>query len=120
MAHFAEINERNEVSRVIVVNNAQILDSTGSEQELLGVSFCNELFGGTWKQTSYNGNIRKNFAGIGYAFDSGRDAFIAPSPHASWVLNEISCRWEAPVAMPADNNMYAWNEEEVAWEQISV
>jgi len=120
MAHFAEINESNEVSRVVVVNNAQILDSTGSEQELLGASFCNQLLGGTWKQTSYNGNIRKNFAGIGHTFDSSRDAFIAPRPYASWVLNETSCRWEAPVAMPADNNMYAWNEEGIAWEQINV
>ena len=120
MAHFAEINESNEVSRVIVVDNAQILDSTGSEQELLGTSFCNELLGGTWKQTSYNGNIRKNFAGIGHTFDSSRDAFIAPRPYASWVLNEINCLWEAPVAIPADNNMYAWNEEKLTWEQVNV
>lgn len=94
MAHFAEINSDNEVIRVIVVANDELLDGNGVEQESLGATFCNTLLGGTWKQTSYNGNMRKNFAGIGYTYDTTRDAFIAPQPHPSWILNEETCRWE--------------------------
>ena len=118
MAHFAEINASNEVLRVVVVANDELLDENGDEQESLGATFCNTLFGGTWKQTSYNGNIRKNYAGIGYTYDSGRDAFIPPKPYASWTLNETTCQWEAPTAMPADGNMYEWNESTTSWDQI--
>lgn len=118
MAHFAEINSDNEVIRVIVVANDELLDENGDEQESLGATFCNTLFGGTWKQTSYNGNIRKNYAGIGFTYDSGRDAFIPPKPYASWTLNETTCQWEAPTAMPADGNMYEWNESTTSWDQI--
>lgn len=118
MAHFAEINASNEVLRVVVVANDELLDENGDEQESLGATFCNNLFGGTWKQTSYNGNIRKNYAGIGYTYDSGRDAFIPPKPYASWTLNETTCQWEAPTAMPADGNMYEWNELTTNWDQM--
>ena len=120
MAHFAELNENNEVLRVIVVANPELLDGEGVEQESLGISFCNTLFGGTWKQTSYNNNIRKNFAGVGFTYDSERDAFIPPKPYASWTLNETTCQWEAPTAMPDDNNMYMWNEETTSWDVVSV
>ena len=118
MAHFAELDSNNVVLRVVVVNNAELLDGDGVEQESLGAAFCQGLFGGTWKQTSYNGNTRKNFAGIGYTYDSGRDAFIAPQPYASWVLNETTCNWEAPVAMPTDGNLYTWNEETTSWDSV--
>jgi hypothetical protein len=120
MAHFAELNENNEVLRVVVIANPELLDENGDEQESLGVTFCNQLFGGTWKQTSYNGNIRKNFAGAGFTYDVDRDAFIAPKPYASWVLNETTCIWEAPTAMPDDGNMYEWNEETTSWDQVDV
>lgn len=115
MAHFAEINSDNEVIRVIVVANDELLDGNGVEQESLGVTFCNTLFGGTWKQTSYNGTIRKNFAGKSYTYDSTRDAFIPPKPFESWTLNEETCRWQAPVARPDDGNSYNWDEEAGNW-----
>jgi hypothetical protein len=73
------------------------------------------LLGGDWKQTSYNGNIRKNYAGIGYTFDAGRDAFIAPQPFPSWILDEKSCQWESPVPMPTDGKRYQWDESAKAW-----
>lgn len=118
MAHFAELNADNEVLRVVVVANDELLDENGDEQESLGVTFCNTLFGGTWKQTSYNNNIRKNYAGIGFTYDSTRDAFIPPKPYASWTLNETTCLWEPPTAMPEDGNMYEWNESTTSWDQI--
>ena len=120
MAHFAELNENNEVLRVIVVANPELIDENGDEQESLGVAFCTQLFGGTWKQTSYNNNMRKNFAGIGFTYDGERDAFIPPKPYASWALNETTCQWEAPTAMPDDNNMYMWNEETTSWDKVNV
>ena len=115
MAHYAEIGINNEVLRVIVVNNNELLDENGVEREENGANFCNSLLGGTWIQTSYNGNIRKNFAAIGYTYDSERDAFIQPKPFNSWVLNEDTCLWEAPVAEPDDSNHYKWNEETQQW-----
>jgi hypothetical protein len=120
MAHFAEIGLNNTVLRVIVVHNNELLDN-GQESESKGAEFCRNLFGGTWVQTSYNGNIRKNFAGQGYTYDSQRDAFIPPKPFASWVLNETTCLWEAPVAMPEDAGTgeppkrYTWDEPTVSW-----
>ena len=115
MAHFAELNSDNEVLRIIVVANNELLDDNGDEQESLGVAFCASLFGGTWKQTSYNANIRKNYAGIGYTYDSTRDAFIAPQPYASWTLNESTCKWEPPVAYPTDGQRYRWDEDTTNW-----
>jgi len=118
MAHFAEIDANNVVQRVVVVHNNELLDENSNEVEQKGIDFCVSLFGGTWVQTSYNGNIRKNFAGKGFTYDSGRDAFISPKPYDSWVLNEETCRWEAPVAYPDDGNMYTWNEETTSWEEV--
>jgi hypothetical protein len=115
MAHFAEIGLNNTVLRVIVVHNNELLDENGQESEAKGAEFCRGLFGGTWVQTSYNGNIRKNYAGEGYTYDSALDAFIAPQPFASWVLNENTCRWEAPAAMPSDGKFYRWDEPTVSW-----
>lgn len=114
MAHFAELGLNNTVLRVIVIHNIELLDENGVEQENLGADFCRGLFGGTWVQTSYNGNMRKNFAGTGFTYDSQRDAFIAPKPFDSWVLNEDTCRWEAPVPMPEDG-VYVWDEATVSW-----
>lgn len=118
MAHYAQIDENNIVTQVIVIDNKDTADANGVEKEYIGAAFCERLFGGTWKQTSYNGNIRKNYAGIGYTFDSGRDAFISPKSFASWVLNEDTCQWQAPIAMPTDGKMYSWNEETLAWVEV--
>jgi hypothetical protein len=115
MAHFAEIGLNNTVLRVIVVNNAELLDDQGVEQEAKGAEFCRSLFGGTWLQTSYNANMRKNYAGVGFTYDSARDAFIPPQPYASWVLNEDTCRWYPPTPMPDDGNVYSWDESTQTW-----
>jgi hypothetical protein len=119
MAHFAEIGLNNTVLRVIVVHNNELLDESGVEQETKGVEFCRGLFGGTWVQTSYNANFRKNFAGTGFTYDSERDAFISPKPFASWVLNEDTCRWEAPVKMPEDG-VYQWDEDTLSWVETQI
>ena len=112
MAHFAILDESNIVTRVEVINNAVVLDGDDVEQEQLGINFLISLYGaGNYKQTSYNGNIRKNYAGIGYTYDSGRNAFIAPKPYPSWTLVEDTCRWTAPVEEPDDNKVYDWNED---------
>jgi hypothetical protein len=120
MAHFAKI-ENNVVTQVIVVDNKDCADASGVEKEYIGAAFCERLLGGTWKQTSYNGSIRKNYAGVGYAFDAERDAFIPPKPYNSWLLNEDTCLWDAPVAMPEDAGTgeppkrYAWDEATTSW-----
>jgi hypothetical protein len=119
MAHFAEIGLNNTVLRVIVVSNDDCKDQHGVESEVIGAKFCHDLLGGVWLQTSYNGNIRKNYAGIGYTYDSTRDAFIAPKPFASWVLNETTCQWNAPVAYPTDNKQYTWNEDTTSWIEVT-
>lgn len=112
MAHFAQVDENNVVLQVIVVNNSEILDGQGAEREELGISFCQSLFGSEtrWVQTSYNANFRKNYAGIGFSYDSGRDAFIAPKPYPSWILNEDTCQWQAPIPYPSDGGSYVWDE----------
>ena len=106
MAHFAEINENNIVLRVLVTNN----DFPNE-----GYNWLIENLGGTWIKTSYNANIRKNFAGIGYTYDEGRDAFIPPKPYQSWLLNEDTCQWEAPTAYPTDGKLYTWDEDSQEW-----
>ena len=116
MAHFAEIGEDNVVLRVIVVDNKDTSDADGNEVESIGAEFCRNLLGGTWKQTSYNANMRKNYAGIGFKYDSVRDAFIAPKPFDSWLLNEVTCQWEAPVAYPNDGQLYIWDEPTTTWQ----
>jgi hypothetical protein len=114
MAHFAKV-ENGLVTQVIVVSNADTANAKGVEKEHIGAAFCERLLGGDWKQTSYNGKMRKNYAGIGYSYDAGRDAFIASQPFSSWVLNEKSCQWEAPVPMPTDGKRYAWDEATLTW-----
>jgi len=115
MAHFAQI-ENGIVTQVISVANAELLDN-GVESEAKGIAFCVSLFGGDWKQTSYNNRIRKNYAGIGYTYDEIRDAFIAPQPYPSWILSEETCQWEPPVPYPTDKNAYTWDESTISWIQ---
>jgi hypothetical protein len=115
MAHFAELDDNNIVKQVIVVHNNELLDESGNESEQKGIDFCINLFGGRWVQTSYNGNIRKNYAGQGYLYDPIRDAFVPPQPYPSWLLDEQTCQWEAPVAYPTDGSLYSWNEETTSW-----
>ena len=117
MAHFAQLNEENIVTQVIVVANQDTADKDGVENEAIGAEFCTNLLGGRWKQTSYNGNIRKNYAGIGYKYDETLDAFIPPQPFASWTLDE-NAQWEAPVAYPTDGKRYTWNEETLVWDEV--
>ena len=114
MAHFAKI-ENGLVTQVIVVGNKDTASADGVEKEYIGAAFCERLLGGDWKQTSYNGNIRKNYAGIGYAYDEVRDAFIPPQPYPSWVLNEQTCQWESPTPMPTDDKRYQWDEATLTW-----
>jgi len=128
MATFAKIGLNNKVIEVLSVHNNELKDSNGVEQENIGIDFLTKLTGWPiWKQTSYNtiGGVhklggtplRKNFAGIGHTYDEGRDAFIPPKPFNSWVLNETTCVYNAPVAKPDDGNEYYWNENIVNWEQ---
>ena len=118
MAHFAKI-ENGIVTQVIVVANTDTASVDGTEKEYIGAAFCEKLFGGEWKQTSYNGNIRKNYAGIGYKYDANRDAFIPPKPYASWTLNETTCLWDAPTLMPTDEKRYTWDESTTSWVEVT-
>ena len=124
MAHFCRIDENGIVQQVIVVDNKDTADASGVEKEYIGAAFCERLLGGTWKQTSYNGNFRKNYAGEGFTYDSTRDAFIPPKPFASWVLNEDTCQWGSPVPCPTDvgtpeaPKRYVWNEEAQQWDLL--
>ena len=134
MASFAKIGLNNKVIEVQSVVNEVLHDSNGVEQEVIGIDFLTKLTGyPVWKQTSYNTHggvhdnggtpLGKNHAGIGYTYDEDRDAFIAPKPFNSWILNEDTCNWEAPVAKPTAeleaNQYYSWNESIVNWEVIT-
>jgi hypothetical protein len=116
MAHFAQLDENNVVLQVIVVHNNELMID-GIESEDAGIVFCKTLFGEStsWKQTSYNASIRKNYAGIGYVYDKTRDAFVSPSPYPSWTLNETTCQWDAPAACPTDGQQYNWDEPTLSW-----
>ena len=122
MAHFAKLDSNN------IVTEAQVVSNDVATNEQAGVDFLNNLYGttDTWKQTSYNTHagqhdlggtpFRKNYAGLGFTYDSTRDAFIPPKPYSSWTLNETTCRWEAPVAYPDDSQEYTWNEDDQTWD----
>ena len=118
MAHFAQLNAENLVTQVIVVANQDTADQDGVENEAIGIEFCTNLLGGTWKQTSYNANIRKNYAGVGYKYDATLDAFIPPQPYASWVLDQDKAQWKAPVDYPTDEGRFTWNEATLTWDLI--
>ena len=124
MAHFAELDGDNIVTRVLVVNDADASDGQNFLANTLGL-------GGTWKQTSYNTSggvhstggtpFRKNYAGVGYTYDSGRDAFIPPKPYASWLLNEDTCLWDAPTPMPVEEGkIFKWVEEDLNWQEVVI
>jgi hypothetical protein len=123
MAHFAEINENNIVKQVIVINNQVLLEADNTESEIKGIDFCETLYGHrNWVQTSYNGNFRYNYAGIGYTWDADNNAFYAPQPYPSWTLNE-DYKWEAPIPYPEDGSpekIYQWNEENQEWKVIEI
>ena len=120
MAHFAHLDSINKVINVEVVNNEVITDENGIEQEQLGIDFLTQLHNsnGWYKQTSYNNNFRKNYAGVGMTYDKTRDAFIAPQPYPSWTLTESTCRWDAPVTMPDDGKAYTWDEDTTNWVEV--
>ena len=119
MASFAKIGLNSKVIGVLSVHNDVLKDADGVEQEVLGIDFLTKLTGwAVWKQTSYNGNIRKNHAGIGYEYDEARDAFIPQKPYPSWVLNEDSCQWDAPIAYPEDEKHYRWDESNKEWVEL--
>lgn len=118
MAHFAELDNNDIVLRVVVVSNADTSTPDGTEVESIGVAFCQRLFGGNWKQTSYNGNFRKRYAGIGYSYSTDLDAFIPPKPYPSWILNETTVDWEAPVPYPTDGKVYFWDEGTLSWQLV--
>lgn len=120
MAYFARLDENDKVTDVYALNNIEMLTSEGVESEDMGKSFFIRWSGGysKWVQTSYNASIRKNYAGIGFTYDRVRDAFIPPQPYASWVLDENTCQWKAPVDMPTDDKAYKWNESITNWEEM--
>ena len=131
MASFAKIGLNNKVIEVLSVVNEVLHDSNGIEQEVIGMDFLTKLTGyPVWKQTSYNTHggvhnnngipLRKNHAGIGYTYDEDRDAFIPKKPFNSWILNENTCLWNAPVDLPDNENTYSWNESTLTWDIVEV
>jgi hypothetical protein len=119
MAHFCELDANNVVLRVVVVDNKDTSDASGVEKEHIGAAHLEKILGGTWKQTSYNGNMRKNYAGIGYTYRADIDAFVPAKPFNSWVLNESTAQWEAPTPMPTDGKMYSWDEATTNWVELT-
>ena len=120
MAHFAQLDENNVVIQVIVVDNKDITDPhTGQEDEIFGIAFCKKLLGGNWKQTSYNGNTRVRYAGLGYSYNAALDAFVPPQPYASWTLDNETADWISPLGAAPDlteeevtaRSFYRWDEE---------
>jgi hypothetical protein len=111
MALWAEVDENNLVTRVAVGDSRQ---ADGGHRWLV------DNLGGSWLETSYDGNIRKNYAGIGWLYDEARDAFVPPTPYPSWVLDEATCHWVAPVPYPDDGLDYAWDEETISWVLMDV
>ena len=119
MAHFAKLDDNNLVIAVHCVHNNELLDENGNEIEAKGIAFLAALYGGytNWKQTSYNGNFRKNYAGAGYTYQADIDAFVAPKPYASWTL-DANAQWQPPASKPTDEKIYSWNEATTSWIEI--
>ena len=120
MAHFAKLNDNNVVLEVHCVHNNELLVD-GVESEAKGIEFLVAWSGGytNWKQTSYNGNFRKNYAGVGYTYQADIDAFVPPQPYPSWTL-DANVAWQPPVAKPINDNMHLWNEETQAWVEFII
>jgi len=123
MAHFAKIDKDNIVTHISVVDNKDTLDNSGYESEVIGIAYLQSVHGNNtnyrWRQTSYNGTFRKNYAGVGYTYDPTRDAFIAPQPFNSWALNEDTCQWDSPVPYPTDDKRYTWDETTTNWVEVT-
>ena len=116
MAYFAELGLDSKVISVHVVDNENLLDANGNEQEQIGIDYLTQIHGHTsWVQTFDNNNIRKNYAGIGYEYDEVRDAFIPPKPYPSWTLDEDTCLWDSPTPYPDDGEEYLWDEDSMSW-----
>jgi hypothetical protein len=122
MAHFAQLDGSLTVTKVVVVNNDTIDHLPFPDSEPVGIAFCQSLFESdtSWKQTSYNSNFRKNYAGIGFIYDPSRDAFIGPKPYSSWVLSEETCIWEPPVPYPSDGKLHIWDEPALSWVLVEI
>ena len=116
MAHFAQLDDNSMVTQVIVVANNELLDN-GVESEAKGIVFCQSLLGGNWKQTSYNNNIRKQYAGIGFTYDANADVFVAPQPYPSWSLDN-NFDWQPPTPRPEGLNWY-WDEDNLSWTELN-
>jgi hypothetical protein len=122
MAHFAELDENNIVLRVTVVGNGDCLDANGQESEAVGIAFCQNLFGSNtrWKQTSYNNNFRRQYAGVGFTYNATLDVFIEPQPYPSWAFDAATGTWVCPVPKPVvpDNYTLIWDEENQEWDAV--
>lgn len=120
MAHFAQLNDANQVVQVIVVNNDEIQNLPFPESEPLGIAFCQTLFGAAtrWVQTSYNASFRYNYAGIDFTFDEKAEAFVPPQPFPSWTLDTSTYQWSAPVPYPTDGKIYVWDEDALNWIEL--
>jgi hypothetical protein len=121
MAYFTKLDDASVVMEVIAVSNETLNNLPFPESEPVGVAFLTDWSGGytNWKQTSYNANFRKNYAGIGFTYDAVLDAFIAPKPYPSWLLNTETCQWQPPVPYPTDGKRYYWNEDTQQWVEIT-
>jgi hypothetical protein len=122
MAYFAKLDSDNIVTRIDVVANDVLLDDNNNEVEQNGIDFLRDFYGdanGVWVQTSYNGTIRKNYAGVGYKWDSAKDGFVPPKPHNGWTLDSATCQWQPPTACPDDGNPYIWDDVNEEWSQIT-
>ncbi len=121
MAHFAKLDDDNKVLDVNVVNNSDVGNLEFPESEPIGVAFLTQWSGGytNWKQTSYNANFRKNYAGIGYTYDASIDAFVPPQPYPSWTLDTNTAQWIPPVPHPNDGKIYRWDESTLSWVEVS-
>ena len=121
MGNFAKLDDQSIVIDVIVVNNETLDNLPFPDSEAVGIAFLTDWSNGytNWKQTSYNANFRKNYAGIGFTYDAVLDAFIAPKPYPSWLLNTETCQWQAPIPYPTDGKRYYWNEDTQQWVEFT-
>ena len=116
MAHFAKLDGNNNVLQVVVVDNENLVDENGNESEEVGIQFLNEVFNhASWRQTSYNGNFRRHYAGVGYKYDSVRDVFVPPQPYPSWTLDQSTAEWRPPTPCPDDGIERKWDEQNRRW-----